>query len=286
MRSDWAGEFVAATKEYLENAGPRRVVIILDELDKLLQPAEALMVVNEIKDLMHADGVHFIVSISEDALIDFDLRGLPLRDAFDSVFDEVFHLHSLSSRGAIQLLESRVAVFPRPLALFCFAWSGGNARDLIRTARSCATTPHQSRASLSSIVEHVVWSDARDAAQSFTRRAGLMGLLSRHGQLKLGETLGSSAPDRCRLLCTLFGAMQIALPSDPDVQSFQTYLTYAVELVDEFSDTAELANWLRDDDDGALERACTELARRRQDLHIAWRYRRDGAMGPPTPTPM
>jgi hypothetical protein len=64
----------------------------IDELDKLKSDEDAERFLNEIKILFGLPGCYYFVSISESALARFERRGLPLRDTFDSSFDEVLHL--------------------------------------------------------------------------------------------------------------------------------------------------------------------------------------------------
>ncbi|MGD1224056.1 P-loop NTPase fold protein [Streptomyces krungchingensis] len=126
-------EFAALTVQETD----RCIVIALDELDKVDKVKDALKFVNSIKDILHVPGVHVIVSVSEDALHSFSLRGIPLRDAFDSSFDSIVPVERLSTDESQQLLNRRVFDFPDPLILFCHALSGGVPRDLIRAARHC-----------------------------------------------------------------------------------------------------------------------------------------------------
>ncbi|WP_419707591.1 P-loop NTPase fold protein [Promicromonospora sp. NFX87] len=114
-----------------------RAVIAIDELDKLSDPSDAVDIINHLKDLFHIRGVHFIVSVSTEALDSFASRGVPARDAFDSAFDDVIHMSRLTVDESIALLKSRSTGFPTSLALFCHTWAGGLARDVIRAGREC-----------------------------------------------------------------------------------------------------------------------------------------------------
>jgi Cdc6-like AAA superfamily ATPase len=117
--------------------GGRTVIIAVDELDKISTPDEAIDVINGLKDLMHGEGIHFLVSVSEDALARFALRGIPLRDAFDSTFDTIAEVDRFSPEDASGLLQRRVVGIPQLLAYYCHALSGGIPRDLIRFSRQC-----------------------------------------------------------------------------------------------------------------------------------------------------
>jgi hypothetical protein len=115
-------------------------VIAIDELDKLSEASDLVEVINDMKDLFHIEGVHFLVSVSTDALDNFASRGVPTRDAFDSAFDTIFSMNRMLPEESIRILQARSTGFPVPLALFCHAWVGGLPRDLLRTARSCVET--------------------------------------------------------------------------------------------------------------------------------------------------
>ena len=133
-------ELIEDYKEYLEKY--RRlegcpIVIVIDELDKLAKVKEAISVVNGLKDLFHIPKTHFVVSVSEDALHRFAIRGISFRDVFDSAFDTIVKVEPPSADDACRILARRVGGFPISVALFCYAWSGGLPRDIIRAARSC-----------------------------------------------------------------------------------------------------------------------------------------------------
>ncbi|MFJ4952185.1 P-loop NTPase fold protein [Streptomyces sp. NPDC088760] len=128
--------FKTFAKRYC-NETRKSVIIAIDELDKLDQVDEALEFINGIKDLLHVEGVHFIVSVSDDALYRFELRGVPLRDAFDSSFDMIIPVRRFEVSESRELIERRTVDFPDELTLYCHSLSGGLPRDLIRSARQC-----------------------------------------------------------------------------------------------------------------------------------------------------
>jgi hypothetical protein len=136
-------ELIAAFKEYLEQYrlwGGRPVAIVIDELDKLQEADAAIAAVNGLKDLFHIPNTHFVVSVSEDALRRFAMRGVPFRDVFDSAFDTIVKLDVPTPYEAREMLARRsgeLQGFPMPVVLFCYAWSGGVPRDIIRAARAC-----------------------------------------------------------------------------------------------------------------------------------------------------
>jgi Cdc6-like AAA superfamily ATPase len=128
-----------------------RVLVAIDELDKISTTDDLIETINGLKDLFHVKGVHFVVSVSTDALRSFEQRGLVSRDAFDSSFDTIIGVKPLTSNESLELLDSRAEGFPEELAVFCHAWSGGLPRELLRVARRCVEIERYSDSLLPSI---------------------------------------------------------------------------------------------------------------------------------------
>src|ERR1700677_42052 len=112
-----------------------RVFIGIDELDKIGSPEKAEQFLNEIKGIFGLPHVYFLVSVSDDALNAFERRGLPLRNAFDSSFDEIMYIGPLSYDESRRLLYRRVIGLSEPFVALCHCLGGGLARDVIRAAR-------------------------------------------------------------------------------------------------------------------------------------------------------
>jgi hypothetical protein len=120
---------------------------------------------------MHSDNIHFLVSVSEDALARFALRGIPLRDAFDSTFDTIAEVDRFSVEDARILLERRVVGMPQVLAYYCHALSGGIPRDLIRFCRQCVDVGRQTHRSAPTCA--VITTVARDHATGLLNGAAI-----------------------------------------------------------------------------------------------------------------
>lgn len=133
-----------------------RVFIGVDELDKIGSAEHAEQFLNEIKGIFGIPHLYFMVSVSDDALTAFERRGLPLRDAFDSSFDEIIHVGPLTYAESRRLLYRRVIGLTEPYVALCHCLAGGLARDLIRAARLVARTA----ATLSATGSSPVTSDA------------------------------------------------------------------------------------------------------------------------------
>jgi Flp pilus assembly protein TadD len=115
-----------------------QVVIAIDELDKMRDADEAMTFLNHVKVLFPIHDCSFIVSVSEDAWARFESRGLPLRDVFDSSFDEVVLVNMLKPLESRDFLKRRSNSITDAQTLFCHCLSGGLPRDLIRAARQLA----------------------------------------------------------------------------------------------------------------------------------------------------
>ena len=113
-----------------------RVVIGIDEMDKIESEQDAQRFLNDIKGIFGVERCFYLVSISEDAMSNFERRGLPFRDAFDSTFDEVVAVRFLDLDDTKRLLRRRVVGLGVPFVALCYCVSGGLPRDVIRVARA------------------------------------------------------------------------------------------------------------------------------------------------------
>jgi hypothetical protein len=113
----------------------RGVIIGIDELDKVSDGEQAQRFVNELKAVLGVPYCHFLISISDDAQAAFEMRGLPVRDAFDSAFDEIIQVRYLRLSDSQKLLSMRVTGMSEPFLRLCHCLAGGLPRDLIRVAR-------------------------------------------------------------------------------------------------------------------------------------------------------
>ncbi|MBA2890118.1 hypothetical protein [Nonomuraea soli] len=118
------------------------VFIGVDELDKIGTAEQAERFLNEIKGIFGLPHVYFMVSVSDDALMTFERRGLPLRDAFDSSFDEILRVGALDYAESRRLLYRRIIGLHEPYVALCHILAGGLARDLLRTARQLVRLGH------------------------------------------------------------------------------------------------------------------------------------------------
>ncbi|MGV9680732.1 P-loop NTPase fold protein [Nocardia sp. NPDC003482] len=138
-----------------DNDRGQRLIVCIDELDKIDSVEHLVEIVNELKDLFHMRRVHFVVAVSTDALASFEKRGLDRRDAFDSALDTIVHTEPLTLPESGAVIASRAPGFAPVIAMFCHAWSGGLARDLLRAARAVVERQRRSSDGPLSLVQFV-----------------------------------------------------------------------------------------------------------------------------------
>ena len=120
-----------------------KVIIGIDELDKLESDEAAQRFLNEIKAVFGLPNVFYLISVSENAMSNFERRGLPFRDVFDSSFDNIVYVEYLRLEHAKRLIARRVLAMPPPFVHLCYCISGGLARDLVRTCRNLMQHAHK-----------------------------------------------------------------------------------------------------------------------------------------------
>jgi hypothetical protein len=118
------------------HGGQGRVVIGIDEVDKIRDSDHAEAFLNDIKAIFGVPGCLYLVSLSEDAMAGFARRTPSIRSAFDSAFDELVPVGPMGYRHSEQLLFKRVTGVPRPFIALCHVLAGGLPRDLVRAARA------------------------------------------------------------------------------------------------------------------------------------------------------
>ncbi len=125
-----------ASWQRFTHGGKGRVVIGIDEVDKIRDSDRAEAFLNDIKVIFGMPGCMYLVTLSEDAMAGFARRTPSLRSAFDSTFDELVAVGPMIYRHSEQLLFKRVTGVPRPFTALCHVLAGGLPRDLVRTARA------------------------------------------------------------------------------------------------------------------------------------------------------
>ena len=125
---------------------PDKVIITIDELDKVSDISQVSLILREIKGALYVRGTYYILSMANDALRSFEGRLGDQRDIFESTFDDVFVVRHLGLATCTEILANRLhaslplstvpSTSPAERALQVVAiFSAGNARDLIRGFR-------------------------------------------------------------------------------------------------------------------------------------------------------
>jgi hypothetical protein len=164
-----------------EDTPYKQVLICIDELDKLESDEAAQRFLNGIKSVFNQARCYYLVSVSESAMSSFERRGLPIRDAFDSSFDEVIQVDYQSLASSKRLLSRRVLNVPDPYLCFCHILAGGLPRDLIRVCRALFDARTVSgRNSLTDICANVVYEDVHTKLRAMAVAAERQPDLSRN----------------------------------------------------------------------------------------------------------
>ncbi len=133
--ADVVRDFERLVRAYRGTSKRRTILVLIDELDRLpIDTIEVLL--NEIKDFFHIDGVRVVVSVSDEVLNAFHGRRTMGTDVFDSSFDTVFEMRSMSVQESVSMVNERVVAVPARVTFLCHAISGGRPRELLR---ACST---------------------------------------------------------------------------------------------------------------------------------------------------
>ena len=119
-----------------------RVVICLDELDKITDTKELSDLLRGIKGVLGQPGTHFILTVSEDCLCRFVAERQSERGMLESAFEDVIHLERVSIAVAEQIVEQmygetvhgREGRSPHPSTVLLWIFGGGIPREIKRNA--------------------------------------------------------------------------------------------------------------------------------------------------------
>jgi hypothetical protein len=131
--SSLVNDFRALAEHAGREAG--RVVIAIDELDKMDDPKKVKDLLRDVKGVFDVPHVHFLVSVSDEAARSLNLGALTGRGEFNSSFYTVIELPPVSPSGCTQLLEQRAGV-DWGVARVLGVLAGGNPREVLRLAEA------------------------------------------------------------------------------------------------------------------------------------------------------
>ncbi|WP_146073517.1 tetratricopeptide repeat protein [Amycolatopsis sp. CA-126428] len=147
-------DFLGQTAQLVEELRCK-VLIGIDELDRISDGEGAQRFLNELKAVFNVRNCYFLVSVSEDALAEFELAAMGMRTVFDSAFDQIVRVDYFSFEEARSLLNRRIRDLPEQFAALAYVFSGGLARELARTAEAIAGGC-SSEEELGSVAGHLV----------------------------------------------------------------------------------------------------------------------------------
>jgi hypothetical protein len=108
------------------------MVIAIDELDKIEDTASVLKLLRGIKGIFDIQGVHYFVSISDEAARRLELGGIRERNEFNSSFYQVYQLPRIGFGEVCALLERRKIKIGEAEIAAITVLSGGIPREVIR----------------------------------------------------------------------------------------------------------------------------------------------------------
>ncbi|TKK91385.1 hypothetical protein FDA94_00845 [Herbidospora galbida] len=229
------GEFrlFARRAAVLANYWRGRLIIGVDELDKIGTAAQAEKFINEIKTVFGIPNAYFFVTVSDDALTAFERRGLQVRDAFDSAFDEIVQVRPLTYEESRRLLYQRVVGLNEPYVALCHVLSGGLPRELIRAARHLVTVAEKTDR-MAPVVHRCVRDDLRRKADALAQ------LPQAREDAELLLSLRTMSDDR--ELPDLVGEIGLACPQTAELRrEFMTCVYFAHTVEEIFGDELDAA---------------------------------------------
>src|SRR3984957_18308154 len=161
----------AAAWQQSAHGGEGRVVIGIDEVDKIRDSDRAEAFLNDIKAIFGVRGCLYLVTLSEDAMAGFARRTPSIRSTFDSAFDELVPGGPMTYRHSEQLLFKRVTGVPRPFIALCHVLAGGLPRDLVRAARALIdVTPATGEQALPATASDLIHRELESLRQTSVRQ--------------------------------------------------------------------------------------------------------------------
>jgi KAP family P-loop domain len=183
--STLVNDFRALAEQAGEVAG--RVIIAIDELDKMSDPQKVRDLLRDIKGIFEVPGVHFLVSVSDEAARTLNLGALAGRNEFNSSFYTVIELPPARPQACAELLQLRGRV-PADVALALSVIAGGNPREVLRLAELVgpASTGQDAvvralREEVTALRREIVTTDGREVTEDGKLTLRAMGQDSRIG---------------------------------------------------------------------------------------------------------
>ncbi|MFG1962399.1 hypothetical protein [Nonomuraea sp. NPDC049028] len=175
-----------------EQARGRRVLICIDEVDRIGSAEEATRFLSEIKAVFGSLHCYFLVAVADELGAAFARRVITGPSHVENAFDEIVLLEPMSFELSRQLLQRRVPGFTDSFVWLDLALSGGLPRELIRVARRLVEVniEFEYELRLSQLADRLVREEIHEA---------ISGTRSQIARLSIGPEWGAVL-DRLRLL--------------------------------------------------------------------------------------
>ncbi|MEU9854020.1 P-loop NTPase fold protein [Streptomyces sp. NPDC047974] len=178
----------------------QRVVIAIDEVDRLGSDTAALAFLGEIKAILGVPHVHYLISVAEDVGASFVRRGLPHRGVTDSSLDDIVHVPPCTLEESKEILERRASGLSEPYKALTHALSGGVPRDLIRYGLRLDEIEAKTRfVELTDIAEQLILEELSDTLAGFRTLLGKQRWTERTGTILVAFR---NAMDHLRPTCS------------------------------------------------------------------------------------
>ncbi len=125
-------------RDYIENfVIPvfKKVIIVIDELDKVVDPNEVRDFLRKIKATFGIENVYYILSVATDVLESFQLRSILHKGEADSTFTEVVNINPFSLEDSVKMLNVYDYKFTERENSAIGVVAAGIPRDVVRIAK-------------------------------------------------------------------------------------------------------------------------------------------------------
>ena len=112
-----------------------KIVIAIDELDKVLDTQRLHEMLKSMKAIFELDHVYYLLSISEDALETYRLRHMETKNEIDSAFTHIFTLPPMEAAGSLAFFRQEKTKVKDQLLPAAVVFGGGVPRDMHRLAQ-------------------------------------------------------------------------------------------------------------------------------------------------------
>jgi hypothetical protein len=158
-------DFLAEIAEAEAYSKRRRVLVCIDEVDRIGSAEDASRFLSEVKAIFGAPHCFFVVAIADELGVELGRRAITGRPLSDNAFDEIISVEPMTFAMCRDLLSRRVLGFTESFVWLSLVLSGGLPRDVIRVARRLAEMAIESgyRLRLSGCAQQLVREEVYEA---------------------------------------------------------------------------------------------------------------------------